>query len=341
MTEADALPGLVRDFEEREARAAELLAQFARHVRHMSRTYPGAWFVTGQKDDESVQDLSNRAFTVCARVEKGRFPFSGRRPFRAFVEERFDGRAIRYHSFYAKLSVARELMRDDYAKNLRRDPQLRWRADLYARVGDILKGWEREGRARREPQGRGLPPRWVLELRGPVLRRPLGRVQDELSAAGETDVPTILDTALRKVGPLSQSRLTNLTEAVVGTPPSEDPVFQAPPPPAGVQVGVRRSVLAAWRSLDEDDQDLLLGLARGDSYDEIIARQPRLKHRVAATRAVTRCGKVFLAAVAGEVGLDDPSALPQGTSPRQLVETVLEVLAEVVPAVGEAAGGGA
>lgn len=334
MTESDALPALVRAFEEHEARGAELLAQVERHVRHMGRSYPPAWFVTGAKDDESVLDLAHRAFTVCARVEKGRFPFSGRRPFRAFVDERFDGRAIRYHSVYAKLSIARELMRDDYARNLRRDPVLRWRADLYGRVGDHLKSGAAAGRLARTPQGRGLPPRWSLAA--PGLRRvaPPEPVVAALRSDGVTAVATIVDTLLRRTGPQSQSRLTTLTEAVLGTPPAEDPVHGAvpvAPPPAGLQVGVRRAVLRAWEGLDADDRMLLRSVARGESYDTLMARQPRLRHRVAATRAVTRVGKVFLAAVAGEAGLEDPQGLPAGVAPRQLVERVLAVLAEVVP----------
>lgn len=338
MSETDSLPELVRDFELREARAAELLDQYERNVRHMSRTYPGAWFATGHKDEEGVVDLAHRTFTVCARVEKGRFPFSSRRPFRCFVEEQFDGRAVRYHSFYAKLSIARELMRDDYARNLRRDPVLRWRADLYGAVGDVLKAMEAAGALERQSQGNSLPPRWAVTATGPRLTVPLARIEDALRDDQNHDLKHIVEEVLRRGGPLSQSRLTNVAEAVLGTPEAEDPVFQTAAPPAGVQVGIRRSIVRAWETLDGEDRNLMVGLARGDSYDDIIARQPRLKHRVAATRAVTRCGQVFLAAVAEEAGIDPTGGIPAGIQPRRLVECVLEVLAEVVPEIQAAVG---
>ena len=139
MDAIDTMPVLVREFAEDGTSAEALLREFMRHVAKVARPYPDAYFVLGQKSDDAVDDLGNRAFSVCASVPKGRFPFSERTPFAAYVEERFDGRTIRYHSFYAKLAITREIMRDDYAFNLRRDPVLRWRAELYADIGVVLK----------------------------------------------------------------------------------------------------------------------------------------------------------------------------------------------------------
>ena len=155
----DTMPSLVRAFEEDETQAVPLLSEFMRHVARVARPYPDAYFALGQKSDDAVDDLGNRAFSSCARVEKGRFPFSGRTPFRAYVEEQFDGRTIRYHSFYAKLSITREILRDDYAFNLRRDPVLRWRAGLYADIGAVLKA-----DCESVPQGTGVPPKWQCPM---------------------------------------------------------------------------------------------------------------------------------------------------------------------------------
>jgi len=340
----DELPELVRTFVEHDspgggatgaAAGSALLDEFSRHVRHVTRTYPDAWFATGRKDEEGVLDLSHRSFTTCARVEKGRFPFSGRTPFRAYVDERFDGRTVRYHSFYAKLSITRELMRDDYARNLSRDPVLRWRADLYRKVRDYVRAHMEE-----LPQGRGLPSRWQLRSTGLRAMRPIGVVEARLRDRRVSDIETIILTALRDCGPMTCSRLTNLAEAVLGTPEKEEapaPILQAT---AGTQVGIRRAVLDAWQELDDDDRELLGAIARGEPYDSLVARCPRFKHKVAVTRAVTRCGKHFMARIAGEAGLDDP-AMPKGVRPKDLLELVLEVLVEVVPDAVSVGPGGA
>ena len=128
----DTMPGLVRAFVSDGNEAAHLLSEFMRHVARVARPYPDAYFVLSQKNDDAVDDLGNRAFSICASIEKGRFPFSGRAPFPAYVEEQFDGRTIRYHSFYAKLSITRELLRDDLSAlagrwlGLDNDPPMSW-----------------------------------------------------------------------------------------------------------------------------------------------------------------------------------------------------------------------
>ena len=90
MTMEDTMPALVRAFVEGGQDAAKLLSEFMRHVARVARPYPDAYFVLSQKNDDAVDDLGNRAFSICASVEKGRFPFSGRPPFAAYVEEQFD-----------------------------------------------------------------------------------------------------------------------------------------------------------------------------------------------------------------------------------------------------------
>ena len=75
----DTMPALVRAFVEGGQDAAKLLSEFMRHVARVARPYPDAYFVLSQKNDDAVDDLGNRAFSICASVEKGRFPFSGGR----------------------------------------------------------------------------------------------------------------------------------------------------------------------------------------------------------------------------------------------------------------------
>ena len=93
------------------------------------------------------------------------------------------------------------------------------------------------------------------------------------------------------------------------------------------QMAVRSAILRAWSGLDELDRALVIGLARGDSADRILASSPRLKHRVAVTRAITRVGRHFVAEVVTELGGSPDPAL----TPRALMDRILAVLIGLIP----------
>ena len=319
----DSLPEMIGDFVENESGANLLLEEFKRQVAWVSRRYPQSYFALGQKTDEAVADLAHRAFAVCARVKKGRFPFLAREPFVAFVEEQFEGRAIRYHSFYAKISITRELLRDDYAHNVCRDPVLKFRADLYKEIGQVLKS-----KCERVGQGRGVPPKWTVNRAGFRLLMQLDVLEANLRESGEISVESLVMQALEKGGPMSQSQLTHLLESVVGAPAVEDPYWVVGHRPDVTDtLAVRNAVAMAWEELEDADRELLTALARGLSYDELIERFERFKYRVAVTRAVSRCSQLFLNRVVAEIG-DDESITER---PKMLLERIIEVLLEIVP----------
>lgn len=314
----DELPELVADFVDGASSGDALLQVVQQHVTWMARPYPDAYFVLARKTDDAIEDLAHRTFATCAAVEKGRFPFSGRTPFVAFVQEAFEGRAIRYHSVYAKLSIARELLRDDYAKNLVRDPVLRWRAELYRRIGDVLKQI-----ATKQPGGKGSPPRWSLG--GPALVRPPEVVEAELRRREISELDEQVRFALRHGGPTSQAQLARLLEPLHDAPASD--LDEAPEAAdLDLQIVVRNAVMAGWDALEAEDRELLVALARGDSYDELIARHERFKHRVAVTRAVKKITDGFVSRLVDALG---GNASPD--TPLNMLETILGVLAEVVP----------
>ncbi len=330
MNPTDRLPALVAAFVDMPdgPDAAALLAEVVRHVRAVARTYPDAYFALARKDDDSLDDLGNRVFTVCAAVPKGRFPFQGRAPFPAFAAEHMEGRAIRYHSFYAKLSITREIMRDDYARNIVRDPVLRWRADLYRRVGDALKALAEAGAATSERKGRGVPPTWQLARSGPRVIRPPEEVAVALKRRLPAEIDALVRLALEAGGPITQSRLTSLIETVVGTPPAADLEIEQVTPDLATAIALRDAVKAAWDELDDADRSLLAALARGEDYGTLVARDPRFKHKVAVTRAVGRIGKRFVTRILDDLGMESAAEAP----PQRLVEAVMEVLEEILPA---------
>lgn len=302
---------------------ADLLTEFERHVAHMTRPYPDAYFTLGQKSEEGVRDLTDRSFTACARITKGRHPFAGREPFRACVEERFDGRAIRYHSIYARLSITREILRDDYAKNIVRDPVLRWRADLYSRIGRVLK--------EHAVPSEGRPRRWALANSGPVRMLPPEVIETRLRESGERDVEALTLAALRSMGSATQSNLARLLGDVLGGPADartmavyDDAIMGSHDRQVDERLAVRQAVLAAWSDLDEDGRALLHALARGDSYDEVIAAHPRLRNRVAVSRAIARVTGGFVKRIQQDLGITEAAGRP-----REVAECIAAVLAEI------------
>ena len=322
MDASDTMPDLVRSFERDGSNAATLLREFMRHIAKVARPYPDAYFALGQKSEDAVDDLGNRAFSSCASIEKGRFPFSGRTPFASFVQEGFDGRTIRYHSFYAKLSITRELLRDDYAFNLRRNPVLRWRAELYANIGAVLKE-----SCTAVPQGRGLPPKWSRNTGTLQMVRPIEVAIARVRDLHTDDIQAQVFEALRTAGPQTQSRLTHIIEAATGCPIAEDHEVDPTEDDTADRMGVRQAVAEAWSTLEDSDKSLLIALARGSSYDELIAASPSLNNKVAVSRAVSRVGSLFLEVVTEAIG----GTADATATPRTLIEPILTVLAELYP----------
>ena len=298
-----------------------LLDEFTRHVGRVAAPYPDAYFTLGRKSPDAVVDLANRAFTSCARTPKGRHPFAGRVPFRAFVEEDFEGRTIRYHSFYARLSITRELLRDDYARNVNRDPVLRWRADLFRQVGAVLRE-----QATPVDDTKGPNTRWHLPDQGIALARSSDLVVSLMRKRLPCGVPSLVRAALELGGPTTRARVTVLIEATLGTPHLSEPETGEQIDPA-TTLAVRTAVLRAWNGLVPSERALLLALARGTTYDELIAANPDFQHRVALTRAVTRLGQRFVTQIEEAVGRTHATA----EAPRALIERVMEVLLEVAP----------
>lgn len=323
---------MVRVWVGRGERGLDLRQLVGRQVATITRGYPDAYFELNHKTAEAVDGLADRVFAICSRVPKGRYPFSGREPFRACVEERFDGRDIRYHCFYARLSVTRELLRDDYARNLTHDPRLRWRAELYAEVGVALA-------AQATPQG-GRSPRtavWQLPASGPTLVRRADQVLEHLRRQPARDVPTLVGLALRHGGPTTQSRLANLLAELL-TPPAEevepDEPVEADP---SLRLAVREAVREVWLALGEEDRALLAAIAAGDSYDEIIAVDARFRNRIAVTRAVERLNRGFLEALSRAFG---SPAIPL-SPPKETLDLILDVLSELSAAALRPGPGGA
>jgi len=320
------LAGLIAGFVDNEQYAAELREIFIQHVRRATARYPDAYFELGQKNDESIEGLADRSFVVCARVEKGRFPFCARTPFSTFVEERFDDPPIRYHSFYAKLSITRELLRDDYAFNLRRDPVLRWRDELHRNIGR----WLRENAESVDIQSGGHT-RWTISGSGPRLIRSDSAVIEKLKAQPDKSLGSLITAALQLAGqPLAHSRISNWIAEVLHAPSQEVDMETNQLPPVNREI--REAVVKAWNDLSDDERSLISALARGDDYDTLIAAVPGFRDRSSVSRAVKKCGGLFVESIHTAMGIEFQDA---NSTPKEVIERVVEVLLPMLPELGQ------
>ena len=326
------LHDLIKQFETDSDSAQSLLGAFHRHIRHVTSSYPDAYFELGQRTPEALDGLANRTMSVCARVKKGRFPFSGRTPFLTYVQERLDDPPIRYHSFYAKLSIARELLRNDYAFNIRRNPRLRWKDKLHRQIGVILK--EDCCPASDDPSSRRL---WRSKNSGLTVVSTLDQVQQRLQAYRSEDTRVLVAQALRISGqPMSHSSLTNLIADIVGGPPAnlelEPDTQQQNLPDVFV---IRQAVVDAWEDLTDDEKCLIAALIRGQSYDDLIETTTRFRDRGSISRAVKRCGDQFVVKVLEAMGVT--TAKPEAT-PKEIIERVAHVLLPLLPELTQSGG---
>jgi hypothetical protein len=172
-----------------------------------------------------------------------------------------------------------------------------------------------------------VPPRWQLKAPGLRMMQPLEVVEARLRQQSDKTTPALVKAALTFGGGLTQSRLTHLLEAVIGAPAKmeiDDPVVDAN---VSERMDIRGAVSAAWDDLEDLDRVLIIALARGDSYEDLICADPRLAHKVAVSRAVNRVGQHFLQRVIEQMG---GTASPSVT-PRTLMEPIISVLIELYP----------
>lgn len=317
----DRLPALVAGWVERGLHGPALLSEVLRQVERVSAPYPDAWFTLGRKEEHAVRDLAHRVFTVCARVVKGRHPFLGRVPFLAYQQERFEGRAIRYHSFYARLSITRELMHQDYALNIVRDPRLRWEAELHRQVGEELKKIA-------TPEGNGRGRRWRLTS-PPSLRSltTLERLPELLRATRPRDVPTLVREALTRVEPLTHVQITRALTQILERPAVEGCEGEEETMDPMERAMIRDAIGRAWAELSDDERALLLLVVRGASFHEVTARQPRFKDPATLTNTIRRCNDTLLRYVMDSDGAGARSTLP----PRAMLDRIFDVIASSLP----------
>lgn len=327
---------LVYGWHTRRATGTALWAELRRLVQRLSAPFPEAWFEGGVRDAAAIDSLTSRVFLRCDRRPVRAPPFAARTPFRAYTEDRMSSGTIRYYTVYGRLSVARDEMKRDYRKSVRRDPALAWRDQLYRALAAALP--EIAQRAS------GDDARWVTREPGPrrvrsdeevgreLLRRDLP--WEAVRALEPAAVSALAQEALRLLSrPITTSALTHLLADTVRAPlsarveieggPDVLPTHRRP----DADIALREALIAGWSALEPLDRAIAAGLARGESPDAILAADPRINSRPTLVRALARISAVLLAPVLDDVRVfGEPELKPQ-----RRVEVLMEALLDLLP----------
>lgn len=345
---------LVRDHVQHRRNTPALFAEILAATRLLLSRYPDAWHAGGARGEEAVLDLADRVFFVCDRVAKNRFPFLGRVPFPCYVAEDFDTPLIQRHTFKARLSIAREIMNEDYAAATTRDARLAWRNELYHQIGQHLRVVAEPVTTR--PKGAHTNARTVWRLLSPPSSPPGPRLvptADKLLAAlrakRDAGMPALVETALAALGSCTQAHLADLLAEVLPPPAplspgdmevgmelrdddeAPEPVRLTPPDDPYARLKVREAVLDGYQRLSPEERHLLEQVAEGLTYDEIIARSPQLRDEPTLSRRLASINATLKERVALAFGVPVDARWGQ----RELAERLFDVLMLCLPGEAE------
>lgn len=315
------------------AATRRLVDRTHRGVARVSRGYPAVYFELADRGPESVLSLAHIVFCHLDSREYGRFPFSGRAPLDAFRQDRMPDRDCAFHSFSSRLSVTREVLRAQYAFNLRRHPEWREREELHQEVVEALRAECRTfpGRNPKYPRYglkswesvRAAKPGWNHDEAVRSLRRRAGwsvaaRVQIVLAMKGAPMYPGEVSRVLQDADVAPGGAHVEADDR--GREDALDAIL-----------AVRRRVADAWSALEPSDRVLLRCLIEGRSGKEIMEAVPELSSPVQVSRALKALTGQFVAALAPE-----GEGAARGLRPKEVADLLLPVLL-AIPGVEESA----
>ena len=309
---------------------AQILDQLVGHARKVISRYPDAYLPLGRRSEDHVTELNDEVFCRCDKHPYKRAPYEGRTPFRAFAEEDFSPTHVLGLVIYAKLAILRELLRDHYEHNLRRDPYLCLDAARFKAIRHTLKTRCTPISAAESAVVRYRPVPMILQvvLRGDEIVERLRR------RAGDS----VEDRALAVVRWLQEASVEQVHTLITAADPL--PVAPSPDQPAEVPpeegiaataadpeliVAVRAAVLRGWARLSPDERQLMRAVASGTSYHQLIRDEPAWGSPASLTRALRQCNAVIDEELRAELSITAPSA-DNAAKPAVIAGLILDVL---------------
>jgi len=309
-----------------------LLGDTLRATDRVSRRYPGAYFELCRRTDEAVASLGHKIFVRLDGRAFGRFPFLQRTPFDAYVADQMPDRDVRWHSFDARLGIAREVLREQYSFNVRRHPEWAAKDALHKDVVATLKAdfptWP--GRSPRYPRyGLASWPGGPRSVRSDWDRDEVVRI---VTRRASWPLVTRVEVVLAKHGgPMYPAAISSILQDadVAKSDTSIDPADLA----GGLEDGaiesvlsVRRLVAERWATLGAEEQRLLILLAAGRPYREVVEALPSMNDPSSVTRALARICDHFIADLVQALGGEGDEA--DALKPKQQAELLFGVLVE-------------
>ena len=299
------------------AQPRRLLEKFYAHVGRAARRYPAAYFPERDPGPEGRRAITHELFAVCDGRPLDRRPYAGRVPFRTYVEDDYNDGLIRAHIFYKKpICLLWSLLKQQYAKNVRVEPDLRWRADLFVEVRRVL-------RARAERVSHPLGERWALPGVAPLRSIPLHQAVDDLRRKElAQDISAVVLHLLGTCGPLSRKQVLDAVNELFPAPRTTDlgewqaNTLTRPVVDDELRLDLRR----ALASLDDEERAFLHAVVMGLTYQQMVEQFPEwCTSKKRAFLIASRVDTKLLAPLGAR--LDD-----MALSPRQLLDIILPVL---------------
>lgn len=277
---------------------AQILDHFLAHIRRVIARYPDAYFPLGRRSEDAAHELNHDLFYRCDRHKYRRPPYEGRTPFRTFAEEDASTTLVLRLTVYGRLAILRELLRANYDRSLRRDPNVRLDAERFAAIRRVMRA--RCAMSTNSTSGvlRYLPIPTTLQvvLRGDeIVERLRRRVGEPLE-----------DRVLAVVRWLQEATVEQVHELITAADPLPitSPNDDAPARPIEERAaeivtspeliaGVRDAVVRGWARLGPDERRLMRAISSGASYTQLLDDEPSFGSKSGLTRALRRCNTVF------------------------------------------------
>ncbi|MFT4977596.1 MAG: hypothetical protein ACI8S6_003503 [Myxococcota bacterium] len=302
-----------------------LLRFFYQHCLNLIRRRPPVWWAPGEDSDlDAARDsLAHRTFVSAYRRCRSRPPFVERTAFECFHQDRFPDPKIRAYTFYSQLSVAAEEMKRDYRANIRADPALRWCDELYRQLGPLLQAHaEAVPRQPLHPRSAAPQPHWVARREGlsvvsilgeeAVVRRLSQEHHASLTPALVTRILTLRGRAM------SRTQIARIVAAVLPPPAVPEALMEQQTEQSSLRIVLARSL----QQLEPLDRTLLMGIARAEPTEVLLARDERFRRPADLNRRLKKINTLFANVIAEACGAEPTSA----DSRRETTERILAVL---------------
>lgn len=307
-----------------------ILSRVKKIIFHISQKYPSYYFELGVKNDDSITSLANRTFTHLTTIKTGWFPFNGRIPFKCYVEENFNDDEIMKYSFYSKLSIMWQIMKEDYSYNSSHIPEVARSKRLFEEIGETLKAHFKSFQFGQKYTLKWGLPFWDQNTIFHQTSIDNEEVINKLLELGELSLEEIIEKILKDFykRPMSQSQLANIIFQIYNkktTTIQENiiSIYNITPE----LLTIRRIVSKYYNLLTPSEKKILFMIKEGLPYKEIAIKMG-YKDFQSVGKEMEKIAEKFLTPLIKEF---EPSSKKKNISisHKDLIENILEIIEDM------------